>query len=199
MTALGAVAVLIGVWSTPVIQIPMARISQAMIEVEGSLIQKQDSKNTSIGSRVELWQLAVHVIPESPWIGYGGKQKEKMIQEWGEDRKSETVKSLRHMHNQYLDDFVEHGVLGLGSGLVYLLVLLFLAVWLIRKKQSFAGWTLGGVGFMHMTASLTNVNFAHNYYATVMSIVVALAMESAKGSQGAECPVLPGPTNCAQQ
>ena len=33
---------------------------------------------------------------------------------------------------------------------------------------------------MHATTGLTNVNFAHNYYPTVMAVVVGLAVLSIK-------------------
>ena len=176
LAALIATALLVGLRNTALVQAPLNRVLTAVSEMQGSQTQQEGAQNSSVGARVELWKLAAQAVPQKPWLGHGHDERLNMIKKWGKDHDSETVSSLGHMHNQYLHDLMDHGVLGLISGLVYLCGLGGLAIWLLKRKQAFAGWTLGGVAFMHASASLTNVNFAHNYYPTMMSIVVGLAL-----------------------
>lgn len=176
LAVLIAIALLVGLCNTTLVQTPLNRVLTAVSEMQGSQTQQEGVQNSSVGARVELWKLAAQAVPEKPWLGHGHDERLDLIKKWGRDHDSETVASLGHMHNQYLHDLMDHGILGLISGLVYILGLTGLAMWLLKQKQAFAGWTLGGVAFMHATASLTNVNFAHNYYPTIMSIVVGLAL-----------------------
>jgi hypothetical protein len=39
-----------------------------------------------------------------------------------------------------------------------------------------AALAVGGMAFVHMTSSLTNVNFAHNYYTASLSLFVSLSL-----------------------
>lgn len=171
-----AVALLVGLRNTALVQTPLNRVLTAVSEMQGSQTQQEGAQNSSVGARVELWKLAAQAVPQKPWLGHGHDERLNMIKKWGKDHNSEAVTSLGHMHNQYLHDLMDHGVLGLISGLVYLFGLTGLSIWLLKRKQALAGWTLGGVAFMHASANLTNVNFAHNYYPTMMSIVVGLAL-----------------------
>jgi O-antigen ligase len=171
-------------YKTPVVQQPLGRVHSAITEFQASSEHKADAQNSSVGARLVLWQLAKQAVPQSLWVGYGQKQRLDMIKDWGRQQQSETVTSLGHMHNQYLHDLMDHGLLGLASDLMYLVGLAGLGLWLLKRRHVFAGLALGGVAFMHATTSLTNVNFAHNYYPTVMAVVVGLALMSLMRAEG---------------
>ena len=49
----------------------------------------------------------------------------------------------------------------------------------IHHKSLAAG--LASVLFLHMSAELTNMNFAHNYYPTILSLAVTLLVCAAAG------------------
>jgi hypothetical protein len=49
----------------------------------------------------------------------------------------------------------------------------------IQDKSLAAG--LASVLFLHMSAELTNVNFAHNYYPTILSLAVTLLVCAGAG------------------
>ena len=53
---------------------------------------------------------------------------------------------------------------------------LFYMVMRLRKDQPMAALGMSGILFMHSTSSLTNVNFAHNYYPTMLSVAVAVCL-----------------------
>ena len=79
-------------------------------------------------------------------------------------------------HNEYLHQWIDHGLWGLSSQLFYLLGLVLLAWRLHRNNLGMAALAVGGMAFVHMTSSLTNVNFAHNYYTASLSLFVSLSL-----------------------
>ena len=179
----GLLFVFAGLYKTPIVQQPLGRIHEAMSEVQASSAAMTDAQNSSVGARLVLWQLARTAVPDSPWVGYGQKQRLRMIKDWGNQQHSQTVITLGHMHNQFLHDMMDHGLLGLASDLMYLLGLTGLGLWLLKRRHVLSGLTLGGIAFMHATTGLTNVNFAHNYYPTMMAVVVVLAVLSIRHDQ----------------
>jgi O-antigen ligase len=180
--AVSALAI-VGLRNTTFIHTPYTRVVTAVSEWQGSLSGQSNWQNSSVGARIRLWRLAEHAVPNQPWLGYGHDERLNLIHQWGQDHNSVTVASLGHMHNQYLHDLMDHGAWGLVSGLAYLMGLAVLARWLLKRGHDFAGWTMGGACFIHASANLTNVNFAHNYYPTIMSVVIGLALLSIPKNQ----------------
>ena len=106
------------------------------------------------------------------------------MRQWGEEASSPVVKSLGHLRNEYLQTLLDHGLWGLASLLSYSLGLVFMvrklrAIGDIQDKSLAAG--LASVLFLHMSAELTNVNFAHNYYPTILSLAVTLLVCAGAG------------------
>jgi O-antigen ligase len=106
------------------------------------------------------------------------------MRQWAEEASSPVVKSLGHLHNEYLQTLLDHGLWGLASLLSYSLGLVFMvrklrAIGDIQDKSLAAG--LASVLFLHMSAELTNMNFAHNYYPTILSLAVTLLVCAGAG------------------
>ena len=97
------------------------------------------------------------------------------IQRWGAEVNSTAALSLGHLHNNYVEELFDQGLFGLGSFLSFLAGLLYM-VMRLRKYQPMAALGMTGILFMHSTSSLTNVNFAHNYYPTMLSIAVSVCL-----------------------
>jgi O-antigen ligase len=95
------------------------------------------------------------------------------IQRWGAEANSAAAQTLGHLHNNYIEELFDQGLVGLGSFMSFLAGLLYMVIRL-RKVQPMAALGIAGILFMHSTSSLTNVNFAHNYYPTSLSIAVFL-------------------------
>jgi hypothetical protein len=53
---------------------------------------------------------------------------------------------------------------------------LVLAILRLKKNKPAAALGITGILFMHATASMTNVNLGHNYYATMLSVAVSLTL-----------------------
>lgn len=159
------------------VQQPLQRMQIAWPEFESSQVSSAHGANTSVGARLYMWQRSLEAIQESPWIGYGRAGRMAHIQQWGAEATSSTVKSLGHLHNEYLQTLMDHGLWGLASLLSYSLGLLWMARKLrashdVRHKALAAG--LASVVFMLMSSGISNMNFAHNYYPTVLSLAVTL-------------------------
>lgn len=178
------------------IQKPLQRMQIAWPEFESSQVSAAQGANSSVGARLYMWQRSLEAIQESPWTGYGRAGRMALIQQWGDEAASPTVKALGHLHNEYLQTLVDHGLWGLASLLSYSLGLLWMARKLrashdVRLKALAAG--LAGVVFMLMSSGLSNMNFAHNYYPTVLSLAVTLlvcaaARPSTPATQGQALP-----------
>ena len=159
------------------IQKPLQRMQIAWPEFESSQVSAAQGANTSVGARLYMWERSLDAIKESPWIGYGRAGRIAHIRQWGDEATSPTVKSLGHLHNEYLQTLMDHGLWGLASLLSYSLGMVLMARKLrashdVRHKALAAG--LAGVVLMLMSSGLTNMNFAHNYYPTVLSLAVTL-------------------------
>jgi O-antigen ligase len=169
---------------TRFVQQPLQSIQIAWPEFESSLVSASKSADTSIGARLYMWQRSLVSINESPLIGYGRSDRMALIRKWGEEASSPVVKSLGHLHNEYLHTLLDHGLWGLASFLSYSLGLVLIVRKLraagdIRNKSLAAGFA--SVLFLHSSAELTNMNFAHNYYPTILSLAVTLLVCAAAG------------------
>ena len=155
------------------ISIPAQRIQLAVDEFSVVDSAKELGVNTSVGARLYLWKRAVEEVPNHLLMGVGREERMESIQRWGDDASSPTIKRLGHLHNNYIHDLFEKGLLGFGGFLAYIIGLLVVVIKL-RKYQPMAALGIFGILFMHSVSSFTNVNFAHNYYPTGLSIAIFL-------------------------
>lgn len=176
------VAVLLGalvlLWSQPrLYQAPVARVQAALSEGMAAVGDAGTAAvaDSSVGARLYMWKRSAEEITTSPLWGHGKPERLALIKSWGEESGSEHVKSLGHVHNEYLQAPLDHGVWGLISRLLPLVALLAMA-WVLRRGATVpAACAVVGVAAMAWLAGLTNVNTAHNYYGAMLSLSVGLA------------------------
>ena len=175
-----AATVLIGtVWAlsyTPVLQRPMQSLHDAVEQITVSRQSAEAGSNSSVGSRLYMWQKSQEAITESPWIGHGHNGRKQALASWAAQANSHEVSRLGHLHNELLNQLIDHGLWGLASQLAYIAGLLVMALQLLRAQQKTAAMAIGCICFMHLSSSMSNVNFSHNYYTTALSIVVMLSL-----------------------
>lgn len=179
--ALALVLVAAGTLLPHVIQTSTQRITLAVHEFElaAEADKPGDGANSSVGARVYLWQMAVRGFVSSPLIGIGGEERKRRIKALGEKTHSPMILGLGHVHNQYLHAAMDHGLLGLVAVLTWIAGLA-LAVRRLGPQAAEARWQLAGILFMHATASLSNVNFAHTYYGVMLSLSISLVLLTAR-------------------
>lgn len=173
LTLLGcAIAILLAAaWYSPRDPLRLQATANEITEIRAAR-----DYNTSIGARLYIWEVAIDGIRQSPWTGIGSIERRYRIEHAGENGPPEelakytVVRSVGHVHNQYLNAALDGGLIGLAALLTFL-VGMALAIRRLRRADTMAAWQLGGVLFMHATTSFTNVNFLHNYY--VMALTMA--------------------------
>jgi O-antigen ligase len=153
-----------------------ARVAVAKSEI-GAYIQGDGNPiNTSVGARLHMWSSSVPIIVDNlPW-GIGKDERLAQIHRWGEELNSPTLKHLGHLHNEYLQTLLENGLWGLASFLSYTVGMLFAAIRLWKSNLKVSSKGLLAIASLHSLAELTNMNFAHNYYPTLMGVSVAITL-----------------------
>jgi O-antigen ligase len=167
---------LLGLSQTPVIERPAQSLQDAVEEIRLSRSSMTEGANSSVGARLYMWQQSLNAISQAPVMGHGRDARKSLLQTWGQAAQSPEVQRLGHVHNEYLNQMVDHGLWGLASQLLYLTGLFWIGWQLLKRHQNTAAFSVAGIGFVHMTTSLSNVNFAHNYYTAAFSMLVGLSL-----------------------
>ena len=161
---------------TPQVESPLDRVKQVVSELGLTSQTQAADVNSSSGARMVLWKAGLQAIQENWVIGNGFTGGKKIIQEAAIKSDSETVKALGHFHNDYIHTAVEFGLFGLVSFLTYGLGIGWCAWRLYKAGEQAASTGLVAVLLMYMSASMSNMNFAHNYYPTMLSLGVSLLL-----------------------
>lgn len=152
------------------------RIEIAASEVQAFVRDAPGTQNTSVGARLHLWQKSLPAITSNLTWGVGKEQRFSLINQWGKELNSPVIQGLGHVHNDYLQTLLEHGLWGLASFLSYALGLLLAARTLWHEGLKNPALIVGSIAIMHSIASITNMNFAHNYYPTLLSLSVSITL-----------------------
>jgi O-antigen ligase len=177
--ALIVIAFLLGlalISQSPVFKRPIESIKQAATEISVSQQSVEKGANSSVGARIYLWQQSWIAIQDSPWIGYGHDGRKEKLTQWAAMSGSTTIKNLGHVHNEYLHQLIDHGLLGLLSQLCYIFGLIWLSWTLHKRHQTASAVAIAGICFVHLSASMSNVNFAHNQYTTSLSVLIGISL-----------------------
>ena len=158
------------------------RLSEVWVEASLSQSNPGEAANTSVGSRLFLWSKALDAIEVQPWFGYGKENSIAMIKQWGLEINSEQVQKLGHLHHEFLDAWVSHGLLGILCLLV-LATGMGLVVHKLWVPHPLAAQGILGILFMHLSAGLSNTNMVHNYYGAMLSLSISLALVMAASEE----------------
>lgn len=142
---------------------------------ELALAFTQQKPDTSVGARLEMWSTATDGIAEAPWMGHGIHGRETAMRDLGDQHAPHIWAKLTHFHNEYLNAWFDHGLLGLGAVLVTLLGLMATAH-ALRLAQPVASQQLWGLAVVHSVAGLTNVNTVHNLYTLALSLATSAVL-----------------------
>lgn len=118
MVVLGAIAI----FNTPQIHVK-DRIKAAVHDIEQ--YQEGNSK-TSLGLRLEMWQGALRLIKEKPFLGWGKEGYEPAMKALADQHKIHpAAATFDHAHSDLLDKTAKHGL----PGLMVLLALYLVPLW----------------------------------------------------------------------
>jgi len=135
-----------------------------------------NSPSTGINTRLELWKLGLKMVKAHPVLGVGPDNIKKVFKKFQPEQigAEETWGSL---HNLYVHQAAERGLLGLGA-----LLLLFAAMFIFALKRFRAArspytlWPLCALPAF-FTMNLTEISFQHVHPA--FAILLALAFSAA--------------------
>ncbi|MCT4614820.1 MAG: O-antigen ligase family protein [Marinifilaceae bacterium] len=91
--------------------------------------------------RVYIWKTAFKLIKERPILGYGiGTTKDKLLEQYKKDGYRAGVIYTFHSHNQFLQSWLQFGVLGLLLSLIILLYPLYYYLYKNRNELILLLW-----------------------------------------------------------
>lgn len=135
--------------------------------------------NSSSGIRLGLYVAGLQHVFEHPIFGSGPAATKQLIRQTLEELRlpEELTSIIGHLHNDPLQAWVEFGVFGLAGYLAFAagMAASIRKIWINEPNQSLAVG-LAGLLLMHLITGLSNMNFAHNYYPTLLSVSVALIL-----------------------
>ncbi|QHI99037.1 O-antigen ligase domain-containing protein [Xylophilus rhododendri] len=149
-----------------------------LAEKEISQAETHSVFDTSLGTRMYLWTMAWQGLKDSPWMGVGETERMYRIKHAGEELPPAQreglayVRTMGHVHNQYLHAALDGGILGL-AGMAALILGMAVAAWRLRAVDKSASRQMQGLLFVHTLGGMSNVNFAHTYYVVTLAVATA--------------------------
>ncbi|WP_188458242.1 O-antigen ligase family protein [Psychroflexus planctonicus] len=114
-----------------------------------NLINKQDS-------RLARWKVAIDLIKERPFLGYGaGTEKSHLVQKYKENEMNIAAENQYGAHNQFLSYFLEFGIIGI----LYFAFFLFINIFYSLKAKHF----LAAFFFFSLSISSLFENIIYNH------------------------------------
>lgn len=199
-----AVFVLVGVMAIPATQFGLykvveLRVAQAAIETKAYFETHQ--QNSSVGSRLAMWQFAIQKVGDAPWLGHG-KQGwiEMRDQAISKGELDPFIADFSHVHNEYLDVLLKRGAVGLALLLLLYLgpMLCFFKPYLKAASIEVKSLAMAGmvISMMYMDFGLTQLFLGHNSGRMVLvslwMCVAALLLNAAEPSK----PSTPASPSC---
>jgi len=148
------------------------RISAGITDIDQIIVNQNSPENyakSSLGARLYMWQRSIETGISSPMVGIGKTDARNIVKKWGEEIGSETVARQRHVHNDYVQSFLDHGFIGLTS---WVLIIAGIAIsGLIYSKFNLGlGLVLILISISHAFMTFFNTNSAHNNYPTFLAL-----------------------------
>ena len=143
----------------------------------------QSDAGTSVGSRLVLWEAAWNSLWAHPWVGIGVEARIALVQTVVPPDTLPDVAPLVHVHQQFLNQAVDHGLPGLMAALLCAGAPFALA-W--RAPTTTMRWQCLGVGVVHTVGLMFNANMTHGTYAVNFGLVLMaiLWMQASRDAAG---------------
>ena len=165
------------------------QLKSRILDAENNLIHySENSKDGSIGARLDMWKMGIHAFIEHPISGWSLRELDeykKSLADKGIVSREFTVYS--HLHNQFIDELAKKGILG---GVAIFGIFLVPLCSFYRKQKRFLNnkkvKLLTTLGIIHVLATmsycLTQTFLAHNsgniFYFFVLIIFYALMVNN---------------------
>lgn len=150
------------------------------VEQEINAYSKDSLADTSVGTRLGLWQASLMIFAEHPLVGVGRENFRPTLERWGQEgRISPVIARQIHSHNEMFYNMVTLGSFGLVGLLALYIVPLVFFTRKLRQSKDKELRAVAGMGMMlsvgYMVFGLTDVMFmwgvCDNFYALFMAIL----------------------------
>ena len=145
------------------------RINQTKSEIESI---KSGNLDTSIGLRFQMWQAAFLLANESPIIGLGDHHIEYKQNLANKGIISQVIVHFNHYHNQYINDFIKYGFIGL----TLLMLCIILPFYYLIKNNNEYKWIGLLILIIFCVASLTDVPFRNGQTLTFYLLIMHISL-----------------------
>lgn len=108
---------------------------KAVIQLKEYMHGKMDNE-ASIGQRLMMWEYAVQIWKQNPWIGTGIGDVELDMRRLNEAAGSPMTHVYYHVHNLYLDVLASTGIVGLAGMVLACFAAPFRAFWRSLQKTA---------------------------------------------------------------
>ena len=148
------------------IVIPLASFKLAQVLSDFHAYSLGHGMGTSQGQRLLLWGMALREIAHSPWLGIGPGNFDGVMHHYClENLCNEDFRGFRGVHNQYLDSFMNGGVvalLGLLASFLLPLALFLRCAWKSERFASLSALAGFAVIVAAMVSALSQISYGHN-------------------------------------
>jgi O-antigen ligase len=132
--------------------------------------------DTSFGIRLQLWQSAVYLFEEHPFMGVGLNNFKKSISALAKQNLiSENAASYAHAHNEYLCSLATGGL----PGFIVTSLLFFLPLFIFKKKYSTSIWARYGFWGVCLMSFFALTDCMFDRQMTVLALVITVSISYA--------------------
>jgi O-antigen ligase len=147
------------------------RIAVTMQDI-GRYFQGSASTETAISIRLEMWKASVDALRAKPLFGYGISGAVKAV----DALTAYNISTFNHLHNEFLDTMVSHGLVGLfGLGFMFSCLLKIAFQWW-RSEQWHLGVLLGGFSVYWGICGLSNIAFRQGLLNSFFIIFICILL-----------------------
>ncbi len=147
-------------------------------------MNEQGNYDTSLGNRAALWQIGLSAIEESPIIGHGPQSTKDLIR--GGFAKMGIDKAYSHLHNGFLNAWVETGIVGMLSLMALFVVAGYIAVKTLAttavSHARLGAIMLIGLVTTYVVDGLFGILVGHDILDTVLLAFLAVGIYLAGGT-----------------
>lgn len=157
---------------TLISSVALAPVVESRIDKTRYEVQQIERGNfgTSIGMRLEMWMMAPQLVTDNLLVGLGSDHQQKFAELIKSKKVSMALKRDKpaHYHNQYIDQLVKNGVIGLAL----LLLLLIAPFSSTAKTKPLARYIAGSIVLLYAIAALTDVPFNHGQTILLFALLI---------------------------
>jgi O-antigen ligase len=138
----------------------------------------KNSESESSGVRILVWKSALHLIKQSPFIGFGtGDVSDQLIHQYEINNYTGALAKKLNAHNQYLQITLSIGLIGLAIFISLLMIMFFIS---LRDSHYMASVFVILITFNYLVESMLELRDGIIFFTFISSILFSFIINSDK-------------------